>query len=548
MSLCDYGIIVTESGHQVRAICPKCSPERKKKNVKCLAVNTIDGCWFCHHCGWSGSEKGSDFKPVKYEPVINLPEGVIKYFKDRGIPETTLQNEFIGFEKSGGKGWVKFPYYQNSICVNVKYKTATKDFRQEKGGKKVLYRYDRAFMSDKKDLVITEGEMDALACVVSGMEAVSIPDGAPSPNTKNFTTKFDFLNNTEKLFSKFRKIIIAGDDDEPGKRATQELGRRIGVERCYVIKYPEDCKDPNDILMKHGKERLKRVLKNANPFPVDGIKSGSDLIDVMNHEYNNGIQCGEKTGWKNLDELYTVRGGELTIVTGIPGSGKSNFIDALMVNLIQHNEWRFGVFSPENWPLQRHMQTLIEKITFKSFFDTGYGERMDSEDMTSGIDYLDKYIKFILPETEILSVDTILKYARILCLQFGIKGLVIDPWNEVEHNFKNLTETQYISQELTKLRRFARFNGIHIWVIAHPTKLKKNDKGTYDPPTMYDISGGANWRNKADNGICVFRDFQTNETKIIVQKIRFKEIGKLGDTSLFYRYTGNYAEIPEKHI
>jgi twinkle protein len=117
---------------------------------------------------------------------------------------------------------------------------------------------------------------------------------------------------------------------------------------------------------------------------------------------------------------------------------------------------------------------------------------------------------------------------------------VIDPWNEVEHLFNGLSETQYISQELTKIRRFARLNGIHIWIVAHPTKLQKNSQGKYDPPTMYDISGGAHWRNKADNGICVYRDFETNQTEIIVQKIRFKEIGKLGSAKLKYTYSGNY--------
>ena len=55
-----------------------------------------------------------------------------------------LHQECIGFEQSGGKGWVKFPYFQNSVVVNVKYRTATKDFRQEKGGKKILYRLDLA--------------------------------------------------------------------------------------------------------------------------------------------------------------------------------------------------------------------------------------------------------------------------------------------------------------------------------------------------------------------------------------------------------------------
>ncbi|MBU4131531.1 MAG: bifunctional DNA primase/helicase [Proteobacteria bacterium] len=484
--------------------------------------------------------KGNDYKPIPYETKQALPDKVIEYFEKRGIPQGILEQEHIGFENSFGKGWVKFPYFYNSVCVNIKYRTGTKDFRQEKGGKKCLWRRDKAMGSEKKVLIITEGEMDALSCVVAGYEAVSIPDGAPSENSKNFNTKFDFLKNTEGFFDRFEKIILAGDDDAPGKRAIQELGRRIGVERCYVLEYPAGCKDSNDVLVKHGKNTLKSVIEKAKPFPVEGIVSPTSLTDIVLREYSNGIQGGEKTGWSNLDEFYTVRPGEMTIVTGIPGSGKSNFVDALCVNLINKCDWRFGFFSPENWPLQRHTQTLIEKLIGKSFRPSRYGDRMTPVEAKEGVETLEEYVKFIAPKSEILSIDTILKYARILCLQFGIKGLVIDPWNEVEHCFKGLSETQYISQELTKVRRFARFNGIHIWVVAHPTKLMKNASGKYDPPTMYDIAGGAHWRNKADNGICVYRDFETNQTEIIVQKIRFKEIGKLGAASLRYTYSGNY--------
>ncbi len=484
--------------------------------------------------------KKSDVKPIPYELKKSLPEKVIRYFESRGISQGILEQEHIGFEESYGKGWIKFPYFYNSVCVNVKYRTATKDFRQEKGGKKCLYRRDKAMGSTQKELVITEGEIDALSCLVAGYEAVSIPDGAPSENSKNFSTKFDFLKGTEKLFSRFEKIIIAGDNDAPGKRAVQELGRRIGVEKCFVVEYPAGCKDCNDVLVKHGKEALVEVLKKAKPFPVEGIISPLSLTDVVMQEYTQGIQGGEKTGWSNLDEFYTVRPGELTIVTGIPGSGKSNFVDALCVNLIKTCVWRIGFFSPENWPLQRHAETLIEKMLGKSFRPTRYGDRMTPAEAKEGMEMLDDYVKFIAPKSELLSIDTILKYARVLCLQFGIKGLVIDPWNEVEHCFNGLSETQYISQELTKVRRFARLNGIHIWIVAHPTKLQKNLAGKYPPPSMYDISGGAHWRNKADNGLCVYRDFETNLTTIIIQKIRFKEIGKLGSVELKYTYSGNY--------
>jgi len=543
MDFSDYGIHISASSGETRTTCPRCSHSRKKSKEKCLAVNIDKQVWDCKHCGWSGGLKENNDK-VFPDPKAKLPENIIKYFKDRGISEGILDQEHIGYSKEFGKTWIKFPYFYNSVCVNNKYKTASKEFRQETGGKKCLYRLDRIRSSSKDSLVITEGEIDALSVLEVGYEATSIPDGAPTPNAKTFNTKFDFLKNTETVFDKLKKIIIAGDDDEPGRKVTYELGRRIGYEKCFVVRYPEGCKDANDVLKNKGKEALRMMLDKAKPFPVEGIITPLDCLPEVLHEYNSGIDGGEKTGWSTLDELYTVRVGEMTIVTGIPGSGKSNFIDALCMNLILKHSWRIAVFSPENWPVKRHMKTLLEKLLNKSFDSNKHGERMTPEGVREGTHHLEEHVRFIIPKDEIISVDVILKYARILCLQYGIKGLIIDPWNEVEHDQKmGEREDQYISRSLTKIRRFARFNGLHIWVIAHPTKLMKNSDGKYDPPTMYDISGGAQWRNKADNGICVYRDFDTNLTTIIIQKIRFREIGKLGECGLKYRYTGNYTQI-----
>lgn len=544
MDFIDYGIHVNESGTQIRVLCPQCSQNRKKSNEKCLAVNTIDGCWFCHHCGWAGGIKEKEYKVFKYDNTPKMPIDLIKYFEKRCIPEGIIEQEKIGFSFKHNKLWMKFPYFYNSVCVNVKYKTLDKDFMQESGGKKCLYRYDKIRSTKKTTLVITEGEIDALSVLYAGFEVTSIPDGAPSPDAKNFKSKFDFLKNTEKLFDKFEKIIIAGDNDEPGKALINELGRRIGYEKCFVVSYPENCKDANDVLCKHGVEKLKVVLSKAMPFPVEGLIKPSDSSYDLLNDYEYGVEKGLSTGWRFLDDFYTVRQGELTIVTGIPNSGKSNFVDALCLNLILKHEWNVGFFSPENWPTKRHTKTMLEKIINKTFDKTDFGERMTTEDIKEGLSFLDDQVRFIVPKNEMITVDTILKYARILCLQYGIQGLVIDPWNEIEHDIKHgEREDQYLSRELTKIRRFARFNGIHIWIVAHPKNLNKNKDGKYDPPTMYDISGGAHWRNKADNGLCIYRDFDFNTTKILVQKIRFREIGKIGETNLKYTFSGNYKQI-----
>jgi len=486
------------------------------------------------------------FVKPKYRASTNLPKNVIDYFEKRGIPETILALNRIGYGPSFGEtNGIQFPYFKSGQVVNVKHRTHDKQFRQEKDAEKCLYRFDAISQDESKTLIITEGEIDALSVQAAGhTNACSIPDGAPSDDSKSFATKFDFLKSAEEVLSRCNKVIIATDNDGPGLVAERELARRIGVEKCYRVQYPDGCKDANDVLIKHGGAVLYNLITNAEPYPVEGIISPIDLSRDMLSIYEKGFERGVSTGFIDIDPLYTVKPGEMTVVTGIPGSGKSNFVDAIMIGISQLYGWTFGVFSPENWPAERHLQTLLEKLVNRPFAKDGlFTRRMSREDVQKNLVVLDQHFKFIVPKDELLSVDTILEKTRVLIFRYGIQGLVIDPWNELEHLYGKLTETQYISEQLTKIRRFARMNGIHIWIVAHPRNLTKDIDGNYKLPTMYEISGGANWRNKADNGICVHRpDYQNDETENFVQKIRFKEVGKIGMATLRYcRDTGSYS-------
>jgi twinkle protein len=559
MSLEEHGIYPPPgSTGEIRMTCPQCSGSRKKHDDKCLSVNIDDGVWHCFHCGWAGSVSsngGKVYVKPKYEPEPKLPEKVIDWFKSRGISERVLIENKIGYGQSfQDKNAIQFPYFKGGHVVNIKHRTGDKQFRQEKDAEKCFYRFDNV-CDGSETLIITEGEIDALSCCEAGLNyVVSIPDGAPSANSKSFRTKFDFIRSAEKLLGQFQKIILAVDNDEPGQRAEEELSRRIGAEKCYRVEYPEGCKDLNDVLVNHGTESILDVVKAARPYPVSGIIEPLDMKGRMSELWDKGLVRGASTGWKAIDEIYTVKPCEMTVVTGIPGSGKSNWIDNLMLNLSLMHGWSHAVFRPENWPIERHLQTLLEKLCelpfakpFKEWHPHGTKtiERMPKDVAISGLKELNDYFHFIVPEDELMTVDTILEKARIAIFRYGVKGIVIDPWNEVEHQFHGLREDQYISLQLTKIRQFARKNGVHIWVVAHPRNLRKDDDGGYKPPTMYEISGGAHWRNKADNGICVHRpNYQKDEVKIIVQKIRFREVGKIGEADLKYiRATGKYEDF-----
>lgn len=561
-----YGIEVNRTSGQVSTTCPQCSKERKKKRAKCLSVNVDEGVWLCHHCGWSGSLASGtgdtlglhwrkpEFRKPEPLPKSELPEATLKWLKDRGISEQTAIACKIGMKKvympqsEEEKMALSFPYYRNNELVNVKYRSGTKEFRSEVNAERILYGLDDISDNDKT-VIFVEGEMDKLSLYEAGIRnCVSVPDGAPSPETKDYSSKFDFLNE-EKIngVEKGRTYIIAVDNDLAGQRLQEELARRLGKEVCSRVTWPEGCKDANDVLVNHGQGVLRECIDHAEPYPIAGTFTAGDLGDKLVELYENGLERGISTGWKSLDKHYLVRPGCFSVVTGIPCSGKSNWIDAMMVNIAKRHGWRFAVFSPENQPLEDHMSRIIEKFIGAPFRE-GLTKRMTKDELEYAKDWAKEHFHWILPEDDSeWTLDKILETSRGLVRRYGIRGLVIDPWNELETSRGDFSETEYIGVCLKRARQFARRYGIHLWIVAHPAKMYRDKEGSYPVPSLWDISGSAHWRNKSDAGLVIYRDLSDPDSKIVdihIQKQRFRQDGSMGMASLRYNSAiGNYDEI-----
>lgn len=564
----DFGIELPPGhGVEVDTTCPQCSESRKKKRARCLSVNTDKGVWICHHCGWDGTLKEgervksnpnqwrrTEYRKPTYKHT-DLPEKVVLWFKARGISEKTLARNKIGYgtvympQVEDRTTAIQFPYFNGAEIVNVKYRDGQKNFRMETGAERVLY----GLNDISETTIVVEGELDKLSMDEAGLtNSVSVPDGAPAPNTKDYAGKFTYMESAEDKLSAVKTFIIAVDDDEPGRKLEDELARRLGRERCKRVKWPEGCKDANEVLARHGTEVLTDCVKDAEPYPITGVFEVIDISSKVDLLYENGLERGHKTGWPSVDKFYTVRPGELTIVTGIPNSGKSNWLDALVVNLAKSHGWSFGLFSPENQPLEDHAARLIEKWSTQPF-DDGPTPRMDRATLELGKEWAQQHFAWILPDEDTdWTAENVLEKAKALVFRRGIRGLVIDPWNELEHvRPEGMTETEYTSRVLKHVRQFARRHGVHIWFVAHPTKLTRRKDDTYPVPTPYDISGSAHWRNKADNCLTIWRDFDDPRNRVIqihVQKIRFRQIGRIGYTSLVYNpVIGTYHELDKAH-
>lgn len=555
-----------ESG-VVLAHCPECLATRKKKEQPSVEADIDDGSWICQHCGYMGNvatgmaKKKAPFHWVpqfwrkpRYEQGT-LGETLVSWFKSRGISKATLERNKIGHgmayipKHEELRACVKFPYFIDGECVNVKYRDKYKKFHMEQGCESVFYHVDSLKEPATQEVtILAEAEIDVLSLEECGyFNALGVPY-TPGATDDNYEDNFDYLLNAEAELAPVKKFILAFSSSEPGRKLEEELARRLGKERCWRVTWPDGIKDVNQMLTSKGIESVKEAIEKARPYPVKGIFEALDVSDKIDALYAYGLPRGVNTGWASLDEHYTVKEGQWTLVTGIPGHGKSNMLDAMLVNVATKDNWRFGMFSPENQPIERHFANLMEKYA-DAPFSFGAPGRMTDAIKEEAKEWVNDHFYVILPDEEEgnWSVDGILQLAKVLVFRKGIKGLVIDPWNELDHSRgPGMTETEHISQALTKIRQFARSHSVHVWVVAHPAKLYKDTDGRYPVPTPYDVSGSSHWNNKADNAITVWRNRGGKDEVIAdvhVQKIRFKEVGRVGVVALRYNpNTGRFLD------
>ncbi|MGI8547733.1 MAG: toprim domain-containing protein [Gemmatimonadaceae bacterium] len=581
----DFGIDAQDHGTgNYRTVCPQCAPTRKKRHEKSLSVNLDEGVWLCHHCGWAGTLKGGEqarsepgwwedrdrpktyTKPTPKQREESDPANAARrnwatQMLARGITPDVLKANHVDVRRvwfpqiEGDAYALAYPYERRGELVNVKYRHADKHFRMEKDAEQILWRLDQIANPDLETVIIAEGENDALALEVAGFRnATSVPGGAPNPDAKSYDSKFAFLEDeyTAGILASKKRIILATDDDAPGHKLREELTRRLDPARCLTVTWPDGCKDANDVLKNHGAAALAACINRATPVPLEGVISVPQFRDQMDQVYLNGFPPGPSTGWKNLDRdvrgnpLYRPADGLLTFVTGVPGSGKSRWTNALLVNLARQEAKRFGICSPEYQPTELLVKHLAETYVGKSM-DRTAADRMSEAEYSDAMEFVGEHFHFIIPETT--SIDEILAKTTSLIGRYGIRGLVIDPWTEVELlGGTGVSEVRVLQQTLAMIQRFNRRQGLHVWIVAHPTKLANDDEtGQPRVPTMYDINGGAQFANKADFILAVNRDKDADDgiTEVYVRKARFQHLGTYGQTSLMFdKITGRYADVP----
>lgn len=551
----DIGIITKRYSGEDKVLCPKCSHTRKNKKDPCLSIDLDKGFYNCHNdCGFKGCvvpHSGYESKPKDYiKPTFNnntvLSEGIVKYFLSRGISQKTLNDWKISECKTYMPQLkeevlaINFNYFRDNELVNVKFRPAKKSFKMVKDAELIFYGIDN--IKDSDWCIITEGEIDTLSFWEAGIkEVISVPNGASKGNAN-----LEYLDNCIGYFENKKKIILATDADEAGISLRDELSRRLGHDICFKVDF-KDCKDANDFLKAHGTEKLAEVVNSENliEFPISGVITADMVWDDMKTLMINGLTRGDTTGtMTEFDDLISFVPGQLMCVTGIPNHGKSPFTLQVMVSLALKHGWKWAICSPEHKPLHIFLVKICELLIGKR---TRPGFGFTDQEMNLAKSFINEYFYFIEPEDDDYTLDNILSKGKELVRRKGIKGLIIDPWNKLEHNMpKGDNETMYVSKELDKIIRFNQRNNVFSIVVAHPTKIRKNLKtGLFEVPNLYDIAGSANWFNKVDIGICYYRNFATKRGEIYIQKVKHEHLGEQGMCEV--KYNINNSRLGDLH-
>ena len=533
--------------------CPLCSEDRKPENkkAKCASYDWERGLGTCHNCDRTfqlhtyqrkGASEKIYVRPETPDAIHDVSSNVEKWFESRGISKQTLKalkvTEGQEFMPQTGKteNTIQFNYYMGDQLINVKYRDGRKNFKLYKGAEKVFYNINSIIGYEYA--IIVEGEMDALSLYEAGIEnVVSVPNGA-TLNSNNL----DYLDNCIDYFEDKEKVIIAVDADEAGQALQRELVRRLGAEICYLVDF-NGCKDANEYLLEYGKEELAKRVAKARPVPLENVTTFKDIEGEVTDFVTNGFKPGFQIGIKNFDDIFSTYTGQFITVTGIPSSGKSDFVDQMCVGYNANYGWKTAFASPENAPTYLHAHKLMRK----TWQDMPTKADIGSDKWNQIAEHVNDNFFFI--DMERYTLESVLRKGAELVKRKGIKCLVIDPFNKIRDvDCKTEDVNRYTMEYLQKIEIFAKKYDVLVFIVAHPTKMYKGSDGQIEEPTMYNIKGGGEWYDASYHGILVHRNYEAKTVKAKVLKVKFQNLGENGAEAHFKWEPRSGCFIPHQDI
>lgn len=475
-----------------------------------------------------------------------LTDPHIEKFQERGLdPEIAAK---LGAKFSNGQ--FSFDYTKNGEFWSRKIRTQDKKFWFEPSGKRLQFWGLEGVpvlpYRPSEPLVITEGEFDRIAVLQScGGYALSVPNGGTAQKSEKEIivaedSGFVYLWEDEKIIpevEQFDKVILFTDDDDVGITLRDELSLRIGPSRCWFVTYPNGCKDANEVLKRYGESGIQKMVSASKPIRPGHLVS---LMDVPPRQSSKTYS----TGWGGLDPRLMFERPEIMVVTGIPNHGKGQFIRCLAFNLAKAHGWKTAFLAQED-PAHRIQRDAMRfaKQEYLKIYSGQPQWNMTREQEFAAEEWIRKhFFVSMMPEDEAVTMAMVEAEMESAVFHNDCQVFVLDPWNEIEHKkSKGEPETEYIERALRHLHRKTRRLNLLLIIAAHPTKIDDGKE-----PSLYNISGSANWKNKCQHGVIIFKPSESsNGVKLTIEKSKdWETMGFPGEAWMdFDREKCNYIIV-----
>lgn len=473
----------------------------------------------------------------------------------RGLDSETGYN--LGVQtlrrRNGGldHAWVAIPTRIKGQAVGWEFRrihkgTDGRDFYQQKGSQQHFRNIDVLddHTLDDEPLTITEGVFDMWSAIQSGApRTISVPGGGNDKKIKNGgDLKYAYVDEVLPRLQDVKRIVLATDSDVAGDNLATDLARRLGIARCYRASFPDGCKDLNDVLRQHGPLAVVECINGAKPFPVPGLVRMADLPKIEQ-------RIGYAPNIPGMDAHYRPRLGDVTIVTGIPGHGKTTVINAIACSLAMDYGWRVCAASYE-----QEVQT-----DFRRYLRTWFGKKPEADqtdaELAAADEWIDHHFDFCIPiNREEMTLDWQMEVFATSAVRNGSNLMILDPWNKLNHvRQQGESEHEYIGRSLDSIKNFAMRFKKHIIIAAHPAKMDPQSRTSNRAPTPYDISGSAHWFNAPDM-VCVVHQLRPKGSRWItefrVEKSKYHDVtGEPGMVQYHYsKATGRFSKVESDFI
>jgi twinkle protein len=408
---------------------------------------------------------------------------VLDYLREeRGISAETIAKYKIG--ESGDN--IVFPFLLPdgtlALVKNRKAEDGAKPIPTTSNCEAVLFGW-QAVPDDAREIILTEGEIDALSWDTYGMPALSVPFGGGGGN------KQKWIENEFERMDRFERIYLALDMDKPGEEAANAIADRLGRHRCLRVKMP--FKDANECLLNNVPQAtMAGLLSEATHLDPEGLRKASDFTDdVVNLFWPDpSKRVGYSTPYGKIGDRLLFRPAEVTLWSGATGAGKSQILSDCIVHWTDEGS-RICLSSLEMIP-QQTLKRMCKQVVGV--------DRPTEQAIYAGLKWLDRGLLLYekVGKAGVAGLLDVFAFARA---KYGCDQFVIDSLMRL-----GIAGDDYEGQEkaLFQIVDWTIANRVHTHLVAHARKGER-DRGV---PETEDIKGAMEIGANAFNILTVWRN------------------------------------------